>query len=103
DRQRGYAEAISRSGDLMLRLINDSLDLARIEAGKLQLDRRALNPADIVREVVALEAPLADRKGLALRAHIDAAIPGAFNGDAMRIKQVLLNLVNNAIKFTEQG
>jgi signal transduction histidine kinase/ActR/RegA family two-component response regulator/streptogramin lyase len=103
DRQRGYAEAISRSGDLMLRLINDSLDLARIEAGKLQLDRRALNPAEIVREVVALEAPLAERKGLVLNAQVDATIPGAFNGDAMRIKQVLLNLVNNAIKFTERG
>ena len=103
DRQRGYAEAISRSGDLMLRLINDSLDLARIEAGKLQLDRRALNPAEIVREVVALEGPLAERKGLILQSRIDASIPLAFSGDAMRIKQVLLNLVNNAIKFTEHG
>ena len=103
DRQRGYAEAISRSGDLMLRLVNDSLDLARIEAGKLQLDRRALNPAEIVREVVALEGPLAERKGLVLQSTVDAAIPTAFSGDAMRIKQVLLNLVNNAIKFTERG
>ena len=103
DRQRGYAEAISRSGELMLRLVNDSLDLARIEAGKLELDRRALDPAQVVREVVALEGPLAERKGLELLSRIDDSVPASVSGDAMRIKQVLLNLVNNALKFTERG
>ncbi|MGB0134949.1 histidine kinase dimerization/phospho-acceptor domain-containing protein, partial [Dokdonella sp.] len=59
DKQRGYAEAISRSGDLLLRLVNDSLDLARIEAGKLELVRKVLDPVEVVREVRALELPLA--------------------------------------------
>ena len=103
ERQRGYAEAISRSGDLMLRLVNDSLDLARIEAGKLELDRRAVDPAQVVREVVALEAPLAAKKGLVLLSDIGGSVPRWVNGDALRIKQVLLNLVSNAIKFTERG
>jgi CheY-like chemotaxis protein/anti-sigma regulatory factor (Ser/Thr protein kinase) len=103
EKQRGYAEAISRSGDLMLRLVNDSLDLARIEAGKLELDRRALDPAEVVREVVALEGPLAEIKGLQLLSQVEASVPASVSGDAMRIKQVLLNLVNNALKFTEHG
>ncbi len=103
EKQRGYAEAISRSGDLMLRLVNDSLDLARIEAGKLQLDHRPLQPADLMREVVELEEPLARKKGLELRMEVDGLVPDLVVGDALRIKQVLFNLVNNAIKFTERG
>ncbi len=103
EKQRGYAEAISRSGDLMLRLVNDSLDLARIEAGKFELDRRALDPAQVVREVVALEQPLAEKKGLTLLFSVGDSVPAWVSGDAMRINQVLLNLVGNAIKFTESG
>jgi signal transduction histidine kinase/CheY-like chemotaxis protein/streptogramin lyase len=102
-RQRGYAEAISRSGDLLLRLVNDSLDLARIEAGKLELDQRALDPAMIVREVATLEEPLAVKKGLVFELAIAGDVPRLVRGDALRIKQVLLNLVNNALKFTERG
>ena len=103
EKQRGYAEAISRSGDLMLRLVNDSLDLARIEAGKLQLEHRALQPAQLMREVIELEEPLAQKKGLELRMEVDEAVPEWVVGDALRIKQVLFNLLNNAIKFTERG
>ena len=103
DKQRGYAEAISRSGDLMLRLVNDSLDLARIEAGKLQLDRHPLQPAELLREVVELEEPLARKKNLGLRMQFSGSQPEWVFGDGLRIKQVLFNLVNNAIKFTERG
>ena len=103
EKQRGYAEAISRSGDLMLRLVNDSLDLARIEAGKLQLDQRPLRPVQLIREVVELEEPLARKKGLALRMEVGDGVPDWVVGDALRIKQVLFNLLNNAIKFTEHG
>ncbi len=103
DKQRGYAEAISRSGDLMLRLVNDSLDLARMEAGKLQLDSRPLQPRALLREVIELEQPLARKKNLKLSIEVDKSAPDWVIGDALRIKQVLFNLVNNAIKFTEHG
>ena len=103
ERQRGYAEAISRSGDLLLRLVNDSLDLARIEAGKLALEQRPLDPAGLLGEVAALEEPLARKKGLQLVVETNARLPRRVEGDALRIKQVLFNLVNNAIKFTERG
>ncbi|HET9031902.1 MAG TPA: ATP-binding protein [Dokdonella sp.] len=103
EKQRSYTEAISRSGDLMLRLVNDSLDLARIEAGKLQLERRPFQPAEVLREVVELEQPLAQKKNLQLHAKVAEALPKYVLGDALRIKQILFNLVNNAIKFTENG
>ena len=102
-RQHGYARAIRQSGELILRLINDSLDLARIEAGKLTLEDGVFDPALLLREVAALEEPLAQRKQLALSLRIAAGLPTRVGGDAMRVKQVLLNLVNNAIKFTERG
>jgi signal transduction histidine kinase/CheY-like chemotaxis protein/streptogramin lyase len=103
ERQRGYAKAIHQSGELLLRLVNDSLDIARIEAGKFSLDDRELDPAALVREVAALEQPLAQRKGLSLTVEIAPGVPDLVWGDMLRIKQILLNLVSNAIKFTERG
>ncbi|HVT33866.1 MAG TPA: two-component regulator propeller domain-containing protein [Rhodanobacteraceae bacterium] len=103
ERQRGYAATIHQSGELLLRLVNDSLDIARIEAGKLALDDRELDPAALVREVAALEQPLAGRKNLAIAVEIAPGVPQAIWGDALRIKQILLNLASNAIKFTEHG
>jgi len=103
ERQRGYAGAIHQSGQLLLRLVNDSLDLARIEAGKLHLEHQALDPAALLRTVVELQKPLAARKHLALSAHVGAGVPAQIGGDPMRIEQILLNLVGNALKFTERG
>ncbi len=103
ERQRGYAKAIHQSGELMLRLVNDSLDIARIEAGKFALDDRELDPAALVREVAELEQPLAARKRLAIAVDVADGVPASVWGDPLRIKQILLNLVNNAIKFTEIG
>ncbi|HEY6985979.1 MAG TPA: two-component regulator propeller domain-containing protein [Rhodanobacteraceae bacterium] len=103
ERQRGYAKAIHQSGELMLRLVNDSLDIARIQAGKFALDDRQLDPAALMREVMALELPLAERKGFAITLEIAPGVPESIWGDPLRIKQILLNLVSNAIKFTEQG
>ncbi|MCK9539278.1 two-component regulator propeller domain-containing protein [Dokdonella sp.] len=102
-RQRGYVQAIHQSGEMMLRLINDSLDLTRIDAGKLSLDEQPFAPAAVAREVLELQRPLAQRKGLVLELEIAEGVPAQMWGDALRVKQVLLNLVNNAIKFTDRG
>jgi len=88
---------------MMLRLVNDSLDLARIEAGKLELEDCAFDLQALLGEVAAVGAPLAQAKGLAWTFESGADLPQCVRGDALRIKQVLLNLVNNAIKFTERG
>jgi signal transduction histidine kinase/ligand-binding sensor domain-containing protein/ActR/RegA family two-component response regulator len=101
--QRGYADAIQSSGRMMLRLINDSLDLARIEAGKLELEDTAVDLRVLLGEIAALAQPLAQAKGLDCSVRIAADAPRWVRGDAVRIKQILLNLVNNAIKFTERG
>lgn len=103
ERQRGYVAGIRQSGELMLRLINDSLDLARIGAGKLALEMEAFEPARLTREVAALQLPLARGKGLDFDVQVAPGVPAWVAGDALRIRQVLLNLVNNAIKFTEHG
>ena len=102
-RQRGYVDAIRRSGDLMLRLVNDALDLARIEAGKLTLADEVFDLHAVMQQVERLMHPLAQRKGLALGLHIDADAPHHVRGDGQRVQQIVLNLVSNAVKFTEHG
>jgi signal transduction histidine kinase/CheY-like chemotaxis protein len=103
ERQRDYARSIHQSGELILRIVNDSLDLARIEAGRLRLEDAPFDPAALLRGVATLQGPLAERKQLSLALEIGAGVPGAVQGDALRVKQILLNLVHNALKFTEQG
>jgi len=103
ERQRGYASAIHQSGQLLLRLVNDSLDIARIDAGKFALDDQPLDPAALAREVAELQRPLAERKGLSIAVEVADNVPASIWGDELRIKQILLNLVNNALKFTEHG
>ncbi|NUS37424.1 MAG: response regulator [Lysobacter sp.] len=102
-RQRGYAEAIRGAGHHLLRLVNDALDLARIESGRLELDVQPFALRALVAEVTALTAPLARERGLAFVERIDEGVPDALHGDALRIKQILLNLFGNARKFTEHG
>jgi len=101
--QRVYAESIQRSGRVLLRLVNDSLDLARIEAGKLELIEAPFDLHALLRELAALEQPVAQAKGLAWQMQIAADVPRQVRGDAVRVEQVLLNLIGNAIKFTERG
>ena len=103
ERQRGYAGAIQQSGQMLLRLVNDSLDIARIDAGKLALDDGQLDPAALLREVAGMQQVLAQQKGLGIDVEIGPDVPALVWGDETRIKQILLNLVNNAIKFTERG
>ncbi|MBX3690899.1 hybrid sensor histidine kinase/response regulator [Dokdonella sp.] len=102
-RQREYVDAIASSGELLLRLVNDSLDLARIGAGRLVLEPRPFDPRALVRDVAAHGRALATRKALELRTEVAADIPSCVRGDALRLRQVLLNLVHNALKFTEHG
>jgi len=103
DRQRGYAHSIQRSGEMMLRLVNESLDLARIEAGKLALEISVLDLRGLLHEIATLVSPIAQRKGLTISVEVMPDVPGYVMGDMYRLKQVLLNLANNALKFTERG
>ena len=102
-RQRGYTESICSAGNHLLRLVNDALDLARIETGKLELDAQPFVLRKLIGDVVALTAPLARQRGLRFVDAVAADAPAALLGDAMRIRQILLNLLGNAIKFTEHG
>ncbi|MEJ7804567.1 MAG: ATP-binding protein, partial [Telluria sp.] len=102
-RQHGYVESIRRAGDHLLRLVNDALDLARIEADKLELVIDAFDLRALIDEVAVLMAPMADRKGLQFTDAIAADAPQRLLGDCGRVRQILLNLIGNAIKFTERG
>ena len=103
DEQRRYAEAIRRSGETLLALLNDILDLSKLEAGKLELEIMDFDLEDVVQSVVDLLEPSAQRKGLELSTFIAPEAPMRLRGDPGRLRQILLNLVGNAIKFTETG
>lgn len=102
-RQREQAQAIEQAGRHLLRIVNDALDLARIEAGKLALVPVSFDPRALLREVDALLRPLAEKKRITLDSHVVADVPRALHGDIARVRQILLNLGNNALKFTERG
>ncbi|MEO8365717.1 MAG: ATP-binding protein [Pseudoxanthomonas sp.] len=103
EKQRGYTHAIQNAGSHLLRLVNDALDIARIEAGKLELQQQDFDLRGLVDEVAALTAPMAEQRGLTFADEITAETPDALQGDPVRVRQVLLNLLGNAIKFTERG
>jgi PAS domain S-box-containing protein len=101
--QRDYAATIRNSGNLLLMLLNDILDLSRIEAGKLELQTTRFAIPEMITETLSLLALSARTKGLELEYDTDASIPVELWGDPSRLRQVLSNLVSNAIKFTESG
>lgn len=101
--QRGYTESIRGAGEHLLRLVNDALDLARIESGKLELSLQPFDLRALVDGVVALTAPLARQRGLAFECEVAPDTQVAVLGDATRVRQILLNLIGNAVKFTETG
>jgi PAS domain S-box-containing protein len=101
--QRDYAETIQRSGQALLEILNDILDLSKIEAGKLELEQLPFNPRATLNDVLALTAPRASAKGLLLDADIAADIPTDLQGDPGRLRQVLFNLIGNSVKFTDAG
>ncbi|RMG34970.1 MAG: response regulator [Gammaproteobacteria bacterium] len=102
EQQRQVHTALSSSRHL-LRIINDILDYARAESGKLQLESIELAPRELVQDVLDLMAGNAQRKGLRLKLEIDESVPERVRGDPIRLRQILANLVSNAIKFTEHG
>ncbi len=102
-KQRGQVHAIRRAGGHLLRLVNDALDLARIEAGRFELDAADFELEALVGDAVALMRPLAERKGLSLIVHIADDVGGGWRGDPTRLSQILLNLLGNAIRFTARG
>jgi signal transduction histidine kinase/DNA-binding response OmpR family regulator len=103
DRQINLAHTVLLSSEALLRVINDILDFSKIEAGKLELEKTDFDLRLLVEDTMELLAEHADKKGLELICRIDNALPGALNGDPGRLRQILTNLVGNAVKFTETG
>jgi len=102
-RQKRYADVIVRSGKSLLAIINDILDFSKIEAGRLELEKIDVRPADVISDVVSLFWERAARAGLDLTPYIGPGVPEVIEGDPVRLSQILSNLVNNALKFTERG
>ena len=103
DQQREYVETIRSSGDGLLTIINDILDFSKIDAGKLDLERRPFEPQGCIEDAFDLVAAQAEAKGLNLSFQIDPTVPRAIVSDGGRVRQILLNLLGNAVKFTDHG
>jgi len=103
EEQRRYVETIQSSGETLLTIINDILDVSKLDAGKVTLAARPVDLRSVVAEVIDLLKPQAQHKGLYLDTEIDNSVPAWIVGDATRLKQVLTNLVGNAVKFTHHG
>ena len=101
--QRDYLEAVKSSSEALLRIINDILDFSKIEAGKLQLEHIAFDLSLMVDETLKTLAVRARAKGIELACHIGTEVPLAVVGEPGRLRQILINLIGNALKFTEQG
>ncbi|MCA1646543.1 MAG: response regulator [Chloroflexi bacterium] len=101
--QQEFAQIIRTSGDALLTIINDVLDFSKIEAGKLELEEVPFDLRECLEAALDLLAAPAANKGLELACEVDDTAPAALAGDATRLRQILINLLNNAIKFTERG
>jgi len=103
EKQGHKIERLQDNGKRLLSLVNDILDIARIEAGRIELNRQPFNPESLAQRLGAQMAVLADKKDLAFEVKVDPKLPAQLVGDAQHIEQVVVNLISNAIKFTETG
>jgi len=103
DEQREYVTTVKLAAESLLAVINDVLDFSKIESGRLELENVDFPLSETLTAVLRTVAKNAREKGLALLSKIDSGAPGILNGDAVRVRQVLLNLLSNAIKFTDRG
>jgi PAS domain S-box-containing protein len=103
EKERHLTQTIHQSGSVLLALINDILDFSKIEAGKLRLEAIPFEVRRTFEEAIAVSVYTAGQKGLTLSCHIDPHIPSFLRGDPTRLRQIIVNLVSNAVKFTEQG
>lgn len=101
--QRDYTETLASSGETLLALLNDVLDLSKIEANALELESIPFELGDVVESVTLLFGPKADEKNLECVGEVDPSLNGWYLGDPVRLRQILFNLLNNAIKFTASG
>ena len=101
--QREHVGVIRSSGEALLQIINDILDLSKIEAGRVELDEVDVEIEQLIDETIKLLAPTAFAKGLEFAVYVDPRLPQQMRGDPLRIRQVLINLIGNAIKFTSTG
>jgi two-component system, sensor histidine kinase len=103
DEQKGYVEALEESGSNLLSLVNDILDLSKIEAGKITLELANFSLHHCINDIVMMQKYVSHIKGLNLALDLSGDVPPALVGDQLRIKQILLNLLGNAVKFTSRG
>ena len=103
DEQNNFTELIDRSARILLAVVNDILDMSKIEAGEMHLEAQPVNVTTVVNELIEGLTPLTNEKGLILHSRVSNNVPRVVLGDARRLKQVLYNLLGNAIKFTEKG
>jgi PAS domain S-box-containing protein len=102
-KQRKLAQTLHNSGETLLCILNDILDFSKIEAGKMTLEHINLNVRDIIEEALELMAERAHSKGVEMLCHVPPDIPVALKGDPVRLRQIFINLIGNAVKFTENG
>ncbi|MBF0623129.1 MAG: response regulator, partial [Magnetococcales bacterium] len=103
DQQKRYINTLSQSSEALLALINDILDLSKVEAGQLQLDPITFDLRNLIQTIETIFSEPARKKGLELKVDMDPVLPDLFMGDEGRLRQILMNLLSNAIKFTETG
>gem|GEM_PF-1792466 len=103
DKQKNFAETMYKSGDHLLVMINEILDLSKIESGRMEVDRVSFNLANLLKDVARIFKLKAERKNLELNLEIQGHLPNTVTGDESKVRQIMMNLIGNALKFTQHG